>query len=209
MAQPPGPQWQGPPPEQQPYGPYPGGPHPGRKQNWPVIAALAAAAFLAVVVTVVVAVVLLRSSGGDDGPASSGQLSMPIEMRPVSAESPGPCTSGGVPSADGTQCYQLGPGMTVRQVKEIYARFGEAGVPEWTVQLGLEPADAQSFAKLTTTASQQPEGSPGRRIAIVVGGKAVSVPEVSAPITGGQVQITGGFTKQSAEDLVRQITGRR
>jgi preprotein translocase subunit SecD len=45
----------------------------------------------------------------------------------------------------------------------------------------------------------------GKRLAIVIDGKLCSAPNIHEPISGGTVQISGSFSKQEANDLVRKI----
>jgi preprotein translocase subunit SecD len=101
--------------------------------------------------------------------------------------------------------------MSIGRVDDIRAQppdpaRGSAG---FTVAITLTRQDTQSFAQLTTTASQaQP---PANRIAILVEGQVVSAPQVTSPITAGKVEISGPsqeFTRAYTEGLVRRITGR-
>jgi preprotein translocase subunit SecD len=128
-----------------------------------------------------------------------------IRFLPVTDSTPGACTSGGSPSADGSECYRLGEGMTVTRVRDIRVAGPDAANPGWRIDLELMPSDAPAFAELTRKASTEAPGSPRRQVAIVVGAKVVSAPEVQSPIPGGKIQIQGGFTRQSAEGLVKQI----
>jgi SecD/SecF fusion protein len=48
-------------------------------------------------------------------------------------------------------------------------------------------------------------GVPGGRIAIVLDGVIASAPTVNEPITGGQAQISGNFTRREAIDLVNVL----
>lgn len=41
----------------------------------------------------------------------------------------------------------------------------------------------------------------GKPLAIVLDGKVLSAPVINEPITGGQAQLSGGFTQESANQL--------
>ncbi len=65
---------------------------------------------------------------------------------------------------------------------------------ETIVSFTLDRVGAKKFAKATTTGV-------GKRLAIVLDEKIISAPNVREPIVGGNGQISGGFTFQSATDL--------
>jgi preprotein translocase subunit SecD len=98
----------------------------------------------------------------------------------------------------------------------------QAGLPsqggsgtQWQVNLSLDSAGAKAFGDLTTAmynqygqTSQQVQGQPPPRdlLAVVLDGEVVSAPAINqGPITGGQAQITGNFTQQSATQLANQL----
>ncbi|MFG2086003.1 MULTISPECIES: SecDF P1 head subdomain-containing protein [unclassified Spirillospora] len=199
------------PPFGQPYEafPPPGGPPPDRtagKRVVIVVALLTLGVLLAG--TAVFLVIRDVTGGGGGGPAD---LREPMTFQQVADTSPPPCGSGTVPDTEGA-CLRLGPErMIVDRVERIEAvpPEPESGQARWAVQLDLTPADGAAFGRLTGKAAEQPEGSPGRRIAMIVGGKVVSAPSVSGgPITGGTVMISGQYTRADAEDLVARMTGR-
>lgn len=165
-----------------------------------------AGAVVALVAAVAVAVALWPS-GDNKITSTSGPLRTPINFLRVESESPGACSGGGVQSTDGQTCYRLSGGMTVRQLRSINAQVPDANYPQWRINVGLRPPEAQAFAELTGRVATAPPGSPSRKIAIVVGDRVVSAPEVQQVIPNGQVQISGQFNKQSAEQLIQQITG--
>ena len=139
--------------------------------------------------------------------SASIRQAAPIRFQHVLAEAPGSCTSEGTPSADGSVCYQLGEGMTVTQVRNIRVMGPDGNNPAWRIAVDLGSSDAQTFAELTQKASAETPGSPQQKVAIVVGGRVVSAPAVQSTIPGGKIEIQGSFTRQSAEQLVHQITG--
>ncbi|MFD2234563.1 protein translocase subunit SecD [Phaeospirillum tilakii] len=71
-------------------------------------------------------------------------------------------------------------------------RNGQTG--EWVVNFSFDSAGARRFADITTR-------QVGRPFAIVLDGKVISAPVIREPITGGQGQISGHFSAQSANDL--------
>ena len=77
----------------------------------------------------------------------------------------------------------------------IDARAGkdpQTGQP--VITLGFDPEGKEQFATLTRV-------SIGKPLAIVLDGKVLSVPTIQEPILEGQVQISGSFTQESAEQL--------
>jgi SecD/SecF fusion protein len=65
---------------------------------------------------------------------------------------------------------------------------------EWVVNFGLDSVGARNFANVSTRHVGEP-------FAIVLDGKVISAPVIREPILGGQGQISGNFTAQSANDL--------
>ncbi|KMQ89394.1 protein translocase membrane subunit [Lasius niger] len=64
----------------------------------------------------------------------------------------------------------------------------------WAVTFQLNSKGADAFAAVT-------QANVGKRFAIVLDQKVIEAPRIMSPITGGNGQITGGFTSQSASDL--------
>ncbi len=62
------------------------------------------------------------------------------------------------------------------------------------VAIRFDTVGARKFGRLTTE-------NVGRRFAIVLDGAVISAPEIQEPIPGGNGQITGNFTVESAEQL--------
>lgn len=158
------------------------------------------------------AVLLLRTddSGSSTGgaPAATPEA---VQFRAVLKTEPGGCTASTSPSAEGTACgpdgirYTLGEveldGTHVSEVKQPVFRDASG----WTVGLSLDHEGAQTFSRLTTELSKKTP--PQNQLAIVVRGRVVTAPAVMSPITGGQLEITSNYTKQEAEQLVKDITG--
>ncbi|MFA7429575.1 MAG: protein translocase subunit SecD [Rhodospirillaceae bacterium] len=65
---------------------------------------------------------------------------------------------------------------------------------EWVVNFAFDGLGTRRFAEISTT-------NVGKPFAIVLDGKVISAPVIREPITGGQGQISGSFTAQSASDL--------
>ena len=99
--------------------------------------------------------------------------------------------------------------LTGAEIESALALFGQQVDSAWTVQLNMTQEGAGRFAAVTGLLAQFPQGSPNRRLAIVLDGAVVSAPEVSVGvglegITGGTAVITLGNTEnaqQEAEDL--------
>ncbi|MFC5149296.1 protein translocase subunit SecD [Streptomyces aureoversilis] len=74
----------------------------------------------------------------------------------------------------------------------------------WLVQLKFDSSGSKKFADVTgQLAGKQP---PQNQFAIVLDGEVVSDPSVSTSITGGQAEISGGFTQASAQDLANVLS---
>ncbi|WP_165966129.1 hypothetical protein [Actinomadura sp. 7K534] len=158
-----------------------------------------------------VAVFLAVRDDGGEGGGGPVVLREPLTFQLVAEQSAPPCAAGTVPDDGAGTCYRLGPErMTVERVERIEAALQgpENGQAGWTVQLELTPADGAEFGRLTGKAAEQPDGSDGRLIAMIVAGTVISAPMVQDPITGGEVMISGDFDRAAAEDLVRRMTGR-
>ncbi|HWX48713.1 MAG TPA: protein translocase subunit SecD [Roseomonas sp.] len=72
------------------------------------------------------------------------------------------------------------------------ARDGQTG--EWVVNFTFDSVGTRRFADVTRQ-------NVGRRFAVVLDNKVITAPVIREPITGGQGQISGSFTAQSANDL--------
>jgi hypothetical protein len=153
------------------------------------------------------AVVDRLGGGDDDAPTASaaGTLSEPLQLRQVTAVAPPPCDSGMLGSTKATECYQLAEeSFNIVRVKDIRSGVAE-GSPDFVVMLTLYPDDAKTFGELTARLAKEQE--PRNQLAVVVDDKVVTAPVIMDAITGGEVQIVGNFTQQSAADLVKQLTG--
>jgi preprotein translocase subunit SecD len=76
----------------------------------------------------------------------------------------------------------------------------------WVVNLILDDDGAKLFGTLTPDLATK--APPLNQVAIVVDGQVAAAPAVQSAIPGGKIQITGStYTKQTAEDLAKKITG--
>ncbi|MDH6539165.1 protein translocase subunit SecD [Streptomyces lavendulae] len=75
---------------------------------------------------------------------------------------------------------------------------------QWIVTMQFTDKGADKFAKITgELATKQ---APQNQFAIVLDGKVISDPSVSQALTGGNAEISGGFTQQSAQDLGNMLS---
>ncbi|WP_042800638.1 protein translocase subunit SecD [Streptomyces sp. C] len=75
---------------------------------------------------------------------------------------------------------------------------------QWIVTMQFTDKGADKFAKITgELATKQ---SPQNQFAIVLDGEVISDPSVSQALTGGNAEISGGFTQQSAQDLGNMLS---
>lgn len=214
--QPPGPANQPPGPQGQPYpGLPPYAPIPPKRSRGPLL--IVSGLVLLLGVLIVVGVVLVVNNV-DGKPAAHDSTSpartkpsdpKAVEFRRVLTSKPGHCAT---PSPAGTACDDQGNVYTMGKVEldgshvsEVKAMLRENGVGDWCVNLNLDPEGTKLFGQLTASlATQQP---PANLLAIVVHGQVVTAPTVQAAIPGGQVQISGTYTRESAEALASKITG--
>ncbi|MEU9302260.1 protein translocase subunit SecD [Streptomyces sp. NPDC048269] len=98
----------------------------------------------------------------------------------------------------------LGPaqvdGQDVKEAKGIIDPQRGA----WIVTMQFTDKGADKFAKITgELATKQ---MPQNQFAIVLDGQVISDPSVSQALTGGNAEISGGFTQQSAQDLGNMLS---
>ncbi|KXP04997.1 hypothetical protein AXK60_12560 [Tsukamurella pseudospumae] len=143
------------------------------------------------------------TAAGDPAPAPQvPQIRLVTNATPTT---PNQCPSG-VPdgavaarmcNSAGDTLYELQPSVTHSPVKRA-----SAGVPQnqgqWVVNVELSDADAKAFTELTAR-------NVGKQVAIALGGRVLSAPAINSPITGGQVQLSGGFDENSAKDLAHRL----
>ncbi|TPQ19884.1 protein translocase subunit SecD [Streptomyces sporangiiformans] len=101
--------------------------------------------------------------------------------------------------------YVLGPvAVKGEQVSDASAVFQTQTGEGWIVQMDFDKTGAKQFADVTGKLVGQ--APPKNQFAIVLDGEIVSAPSVNSAITGGNAQISGGFTQQSAEDLANILS---
>ncbi|GAA0381716.1 protein translocase subunit SecD [Streptomyces olivoreticuli] len=106
---------------------------------------------------------------------------------------------------DGSAKEILGPvSVEGTGVSSASAVFDSQQGRGWIVQLKFTSGGSKKFADVTgQLATKQ---SPQNQFAIVLDGEVVSDPSVSSSINGGQAEISGGFTQQSAQDLANVLS---
>ncbi|HAM23994.1 MAG TPA: protein translocase subunit SecD [Actinobacteria bacterium] len=100
--------------------------------------------------------------------------------------------------------FGLGPAAVEgKTISGANATLRSQGVGEWIVTLEFDSQGTRDFAK--STQELVGKQSPQNQFAIVLDGLVVSAPRVNEAITGGQAEISGGFTQQSAQDLANVL----
>ena len=88
-------------------------------------------------------------------------------------------------------------GLTGRYLKRAVLQFNpQTGQP--TVSIQFDEEGSKLFEKVTSE-------NVGNQIAIFLDGQVISSPVVNEAISGGEAQISGGFTPQEAKDLVQRL----
>lgn len=107
-------------------------------------------------------------------------------------------------ASPGSEVLEMADGSGPVAVKRVGGISGNrlaqarTGFDEFTgqpmVMVSFDEAGAREFAMLTAA-------NVGKPLAIVLDGKVLSAPVINEPITGGQAQLSGGFTQESANQL--------
>ncbi|MGI5461265.1 SecDF P1 head subdomain-containing protein [Streptomyces sp. CA-249302] len=107
------------------------------------------------------------------------------------------------------QKYLLGPdavdGRDVEQAKAVFNTQTAAG---WAVQVHFTAEGTREFAEITgrLARNQSPQNqSLQNEFAVVLDGEVISDPYVSRALTGGTVEVSGGLTRDEAQDLAGLI----
>ena len=92
------------------------------------------------------------------------------------------------------------------------ATTGTSDEGGYAVHLKFDSEGSDLFASATTTAYQGGvtsviDGVNNSAIMIILDGQIISAPVVNEPITGGECEITGGFTQEEATNLAALIRG--
>jgi preprotein translocase subunit SecD len=99
-----------------------------------------------------------------------------------------------LPMADGTGYIAVKRRVMVsgEQIVKAAPGFDQDGRPD--INITFNTAGTHRFARTT-------QENVGKPFAIILDDKVLSAPNINEPILGGQAQITGNFTTQSATDL--------
>jgi preprotein translocase subunit SecD len=99
-----------------------------------------------------------------------------------------------LPMADGTSNIAVKRRVMVSgdQIIKAQQSFDQDGQP--VVAIGFNTNGARRFGRVT-------QENVGKPFAIILDDKVLSAPNINEPILGGQAQISGNFTVQSANDL--------
>jgi hypothetical protein len=181
-----------------------------RRQRLSVLGVSAAGVAGATAIAVMIPLTLAGSPhAGGPGPGSApGQATAPVRLRApilfeqVASVSRTPCAAGPgqVPGTPPAGCVHLtGTGMTITAVKS--ARIQRVRPYQYRVDLTLTRADSHLFGALTRDIAGLP--SPHDEFAIISGGRAVDLPTVDAPISGGHLQVYGFTSRAQAQKLLR------
>jgi preprotein translocase subunit SecD len=110
---------------------------------------------------------------------------------------------------DGTAKYVLGPAEVLgKDVKDASAApetnsQGMISGTGWQVNLEFSTSGAKKFGDVTSRLAKLTDAR--NQFAIVLDGLVVSAPQTNEAITGGNAQITGNFTQDSAQTLANQL----
>ena len=104
---------------------------------------------------------------------------------------------------EGTEKYLLGPTL----IEGNQLTGANAGIPQngiqWVVNLQFNAEGSTAFENATRELATRTD--PQNRFAIVLDAASISAPSVSSAIPGGQAEISGNFTQQSATELANVL----
>ncbi|MFG1920788.1 hypothetical protein [Cryptosporangium sp. NPDC048952] len=178
------------------------GPRPGSGTRTIVLLAGASTAMLVVAMATILAAGLSFWRASEPAAAEplaksySGNLAADLRIAPVTSATEGGCTDGGTPGRF-AGCFTLGDGGMVVTVVERVSTALQGG--KWVVQLRFSSADTVALRALTTQSQQ---------IALVLDGTVLTAPSAKKPITGGELQISGDFTKKDVDAMFAELTER-
>jgi preprotein translocase subunit SecD len=103
------------------------------------------------------------------------------------------------PMADGTGAIAVKRRVMVsgEQISKAVQSFDDNGRPD--INITFDSSGARRFGRTT-------QENVGKPFAIILDGKVLSYPTIESPILGGNAQITGNFTVQSANDLAVSLS---
>ncbi|WP_129841726.1 hypothetical protein [Streptomyces sp. RFCAC02] len=201
-----------PPPARGPFAgppPPPPPPEPGRPRRHPWGPAALLAALVLTAAAVLFLVVRLTGSSGEDR-----AMDEPLRFVAVTGTTEGACAAPDDPATitadDPAECLTLDRdrSMTVARLEDARADYATDSGSGWVVDLVLLPEDARTFGDLTATIanSRLTDDAAPARLAIIQGGELLASPAVLDRIDGGEVVISGSFTRDEAEDLAGELS---
>lgn len=112
--------------------------------------------------------------------------------------------------ADGAFKYILGPveveGSTISDASSgLISNSQGVSLGEWGVFPTFDAEGTEKVAAMTTRLFGFDQSDPRNRFAIVLDGQVISAPTTQGIITGGNPQISGSFTEESAKILADQL----
>lgn len=140
---------------------------------------------------------------------SGGQLAEPLGFHLVEQDLGRPCSPEDKSAVEDRSqgvatCLRLQPAAFT--VTAIVGAHRTAANGQWQVTLTLTSADGARFADLTAEAAQRAD--PQNRIAVVrAGDQLIMSPAVMERIADGKVVITGKFTREEIDALIKRLGG--
>ncbi|MGH2460873.1 MAG: protein translocase subunit SecD, partial [Chloroflexota bacterium] len=119
-----------------------------------------------------------------------------LSLTPTAAGTPAATATSGASAATPTSSKVYQTVMTGKDLKTADVGFDQYNQP--LVNFTLTSDGSKTFGDYTTK-------NVGKYLAITLDKKVIESPVIQQPITGGSGQISGGFTLQSAQDLVIQL----
>jgi preprotein translocase subunit SecD len=136
-------------------------------------------------------------------------LSEPLAFHQVTEARQSSCPSGGgelaFPDPNNPPiCLVLGPSrLTVAQLDQVSLNSDQRG--HWVVDLALPPEAADKLAALTTELAGRED--PANRMAMIIGEELIIAATVQTPIPNGKLQISGNYTRDQADALIKRLGG--
>ena len=88
--------------------------------------------------------------------------------------------------------------LTGKNLKSASVGFQNQGLTEPVIDLEFDEEGTKLFAEIT-------KRNIGKRVAILIDGEIITNPTVNSEIPNGKAQITGSYTTQEANDLVKRL----
>ncbi len=89
-------------------------------------------------------------------------------------------------------------GLTGKNLKSASVGFQNQGLTEPVIDLEFDEEGTKLFAEIT-------KRNIGKRVAILIDGEIITNPTVNSEIPNGKAQITGSYTTQEANELVKRL----